>query len=383
MKTGIMGGTFNPVHMGHVNLARYCRDSAELHRLLIVPTGIPPHKQTTHMPDSAHRTAMLRLAFSDIAAAEISDIELIREGKSYTIDTLLEIKRRYPKDELYLIIGSDMLYTLESWHRAGEIKKLATVLTMPREPGELLRMREHKNTLIKAGWKIELCEGEAFAASSTEIRAGDMSALPHSVADYIAQNGLYGQNAADYPWDFDSYMAFTKQMLSPRRYEHSLNVAGRAEELALIHGADKNMCRIGGILHDLCKEMPIERQLQILTNSVTMTDKLLGSIKELPHVWHGFTAAAMLPGALNIHSRPILNAISFHTTARAAMSDTEMILYLADLTSSERDYPDAKKLRDISNNSLTDGVIFALRYFRENLKTVSELTKEAFSYYLK
>ena len=366
------------MHRGHVRLAQCCARSATLDKLLIVPTGTPPHKQADDMPDNAHRIAMLELAFADCELAQISRIEMQRTGKSYTLDTLLALRTLHPEDALYLIMGSDMFYTLESWHRAEEIRQLVTVLTMPREPGELSQLMAHGEHLTKAGWQVQVCAERAYTASSTQVRAGQTEALPDEVADYIAQNGLYGQDADAYPWDYAAYEALARQMLSPRRFEHSLNVADRAVELAARHGVRQNLCRVAGLLHDLCKEMPYQRQLQIIENSATMCDKTFLS---QPQIWHGYTAAAMLPDALNIRSRPILNAVRFHTTARRHDRYRDGS-YLADLTSQDRHYPDVEVLRALSDRSLQEGMVYALSYFRGSLKEVCEQTRQAFAYYL-
>lgn len=379
MKIGVFGGTFNPVHTGHVRLAGICSANAGLDKLLIIPAATPPHKTAVKIPDDEHRLEMLKIAFADTPNAEISDIELRRGGRSFTIDTLNILRDIYQGDELFLIVGSDMFYTLESWYLAEEIRPLATVLTMAREQNELLKLHEEQNRLDALGWKTVVFEEPPFVASSTEVRSGDLALVPDEIADYVAQNGLYGLDADSYPWDFDRYDKLARETLSEYRYYHSVCVAERAAELALRFGDSAAICRVAGILHDICKETPRELQLQLLSGSDKISDKTFMS---QPEIWHGYAAAEYIRRELNIKSRSILNAVRFHTTARAAMSLTEMIVYLSDLTSKDRDYPELEELRAITNESLRDGMITSLSYFRRTLSVFCDETKEAMNYYL-
>lgn len=380
MKIGMLGGTFNPVHTGHVNLGRVCAERAGLDKLLVIPTGLPPHKATAAgMPDDAHRLCMLDIAFGDVGAAEVCDLEMRRDGRSYTIDTLTALREKYPRDELFLIVGSDMFLTLESWHRAEEIKPMVTVLTMAREVGEQDSLMDERDRLRAAGWRCEVCEEPPYVASSTAVRAGEMNLVPVRVADYIAQNGLYGCDADEYPWNHARYEALARERLSEKRYVHSVNVMEQAVYLAGRYGGSVPLCRVAGMLHDICKESPREEQLQLLSGSDRIANKLFLS---QPHIWHGFAAAEYLRRALNITSRPILNAVRFHTTARADMSLTEIIVYLADLTSKERTYEGVAELRGLCDRSLTDGMVYALSYFRDTLDVASDETRGAFGFYL-
>ena len=118
MKIGIFGGTFNPVHQGHVHLAQQCVEELKLDKLLVIPTKQPPHKQVQELASGEHRAQMCRLAFAEIPQAQVSEMELHREGKSYTADTLTQLKQQFPQAQFYLIVGGDMFLTFHQIGRA-------------------------------------------------------------------------------------------------------------------------------------------------------------------------------------------------------------------------------------------------------------------------
>ena len=123
MRIGIYGGTFNPIHAAHVHLVREFIKRLSLDRVILIPTGTPPHKATHQLASGADRIEMCRLAAADIAECPVtvSDIEVLRTGKSYTADTMTELKAQYPDDELFLLMGEDMFCTVEKWYHPERI----------------------------------------------------------------------------------------------------------------------------------------------------------------------------------------------------------------------------------------------------------------------
>ena len=200
MKLGIYGGTFNPIHLGHVHLLKEFIRRLGLDKVLLVPTGTPPHKTAPDLASAEDRLFMCCLAAKEIAEApvEVSRIEIDRAGKSYTADTLKELSGQNPSDELNLLMGEDMFLTVDKWVRPAEICKLAILCVSPRSEdgmGRLLRQKQKLEELFAARCRIE--DIPYFPASSTEIRqlAGqgkDLSRLvPPEVEAYIAAHGLY------------------------------------------------------------------------------------------------------------------------------------------------------------------------------------------------
>ncbi len=191
-KTGIFGGAFNPVHNGHVRLAEEAVKQLKLKKLLIIPTFDSPHK-STKLADFDARMEMCRLAFGHIAGVEVSDIERRLGGKSFTINTIRELKRIYPDEQFFLLIGGDMLFGFEKWFKYESILNEAKVCAVARDNDSFVDMMEYANEL----GKVKVLPTKAIEVSSTEIRAKaangvDVSSLvPKAVADYIAEHKIY------------------------------------------------------------------------------------------------------------------------------------------------------------------------------------------------
>ena len=194
IKTGIFGGAFNPVHKGHVRLAEEAVKQLKLKRLLIIPTYDSPHKETKLIPFE-DRAEMCRRAFSHIEGAEISDIEVQLGGKSFTINTIRELKSRYPNEQFFLLIGGDMLFSFDQWYKYESILKETKVCAIARDNDSLVDMMEFANEM----GRIKVLPTKAIEISSTEIRSKvsigeDISELvPESVAEYISDKKLYSE----------------------------------------------------------------------------------------------------------------------------------------------------------------------------------------------
>ena len=142
-KIGIFGGTFNPVHNGHVLLARHYVQALGLQKLLVIPAKTPPHKLAPELAAEQLRLQMCALAFADLPQAQVSDLEICRPGKSYTIDTVYKLRQLYPQAQLYLLVGSDMFLSFTKWKDWQGILQEVTLCTAARNAGELSRLREY------------------------------------------------------------------------------------------------------------------------------------------------------------------------------------------------------------------------------------------------
>ena len=200
----MFGGTFNPPHSGHIAAACSCVEQLHLDKLLLVPTAIPPHKQLPVLTASpSQRLEMAALAATLIPNAEASDIELCRGGASYTKDTLEALHQKYPDDELWLIMGTDMFLTIENWRDPERIFSLASIAVMPRCDGDVDVLTKHSERLAKLYGTVSVVINEkSLTISSTDIRplikSGKISEyLPGKVYEYILENKLYGISGSD------------------------------------------------------------------------------------------------------------------------------------------------------------------------------------------
>lgn len=195
---GVYGGTFNPPHFGHVIAVKEARRMLGLDRVIVIPAAIPPHKRTPeNTPPAGQRYEMARIAFEDIEFAEVSDIEIMREGPSYTVDTLWQLHELYIGAELCLIVGADMFMTLHTWYMAEEIFSLCRVAALSRAAEQTGELKKQAGFLLERyGIVCEVLENPVVEISSSElrekIRNGEASRfLQPRVYDYIAEKGLY------------------------------------------------------------------------------------------------------------------------------------------------------------------------------------------------
>lgn len=199
-RIGILGGTFNPPHVGHRYLALEIKKKAALDKIIIIPAYVPPHKQAHDLKSGSDRLEMCRRTFTD-GFFEVSDCEIKRGGKSYTFDTLKELKKKYPNDELFLIIGSDMLLSFNRWYRWQDIALLARLCVISRESDvdfEALRSFAFETLgLDFADGGIIIADVPATEISSTKIRetvksGGDISGMvTDGVYEYIKEMRFY------------------------------------------------------------------------------------------------------------------------------------------------------------------------------------------------
>ena len=196
MKVAVYGGSFDPPHKGHKLLAQNLARQCGADKVVVIPTAMSPFKESSGAT-AADRYEMCRLAFSE-PLFDVSDIEIIRGGKSYTVDTLREVKKLYPQSQLYLFMGDDMFLSLDRWYKYEEILELSTIVAACRTT-DLEKLRDMKafakNTLNLTEDRFIICESIPIQISSTEIRNnlknGIDDYLEKDVSSYIKNRGLY------------------------------------------------------------------------------------------------------------------------------------------------------------------------------------------------
>ena len=194
----MLGGTFDPIHNGHIAAARAAMECAALDRVLLVPSAQPPHRAAAEAP-AAMRLEMCRLAVRGERGLEVSDVEIARGGASYTADTLEQLSKLYPDDRLFLILGWDAARLFSTWHKPEQVRRLATVVVVSRpgtpepDPDQLAQAGLDPNHLV-------LCLADTPDISASGLREalarGDSVAerLPREVELFVARHGLYGDN---------------------------------------------------------------------------------------------------------------------------------------------------------------------------------------------
>jgi len=200
MNIGIYGGTFNPIHCGHIHILNAFIDMLELSQIIVIPTAQPPHKTAQPLAPGADRLRMCEIAAGQMKAADVlvSDMELRRGGRSYSSDTLRELHAQYPEDSLHFLMGEDMFLTVENWHEAETVMRLAVLCASPRSADGFHRLREHAEFLETCyGARTRIADIPYMPVSSTEIRKkigrGEDVAwlLPPGVPAYIKKRKLY------------------------------------------------------------------------------------------------------------------------------------------------------------------------------------------------
>lgn len=361
MKIGIYGGTFDPPHLGHMEAARAAVAALGLDKLIFVPAKQPPHKQIAENSAAPEqRAAMTELMADGLllpGVAEVSDIELMRPGKSYTSDTLRELKERFPKDELWLLVGTDMFLTIQSWRESGQIMALAGIAAFARAESDSSETLEvHGKYLSEAcGARVRIIQlPQIRAISSTQVRRqGTGEGLWPPVWGYILRRGLYGVSRDMKNLNDADLRAVSYSMIRAKRIAHVQGTEEEAVRLARRWGANEEHARRAAILHDCTKYLELDEQLALCAKyGVALDEMERGAVKLL----HSKTGAAL---ARFVFGEPeeVWQAICWHTTGKADMTLLEKILYIADYMEPTRDFEGVEKLRELAYVDLDAAVL--------------------------
>jgi len=374
MRIGILGGTFNPVHSAHVQMARIARDEAALDLVLLMVAADPPHKRVEGEVPAAKRLEMVRLAAADEAKIEPSDLEIKRGGKSYTLDTLDELKALYPQAELSLIVGSDMLADLPNWHCPQDVLDRADVLCVPRVGLHLDERKIAGELALRYGARVQVLKGKAEQISSTQVRdlleAGRSVSglLPETVEQACYESGVY------FPADVRALQNKLRAALKPGRYRHVCGTMRAAAALSERWRQDPEKLRVAALLHDCAKCLdPLEQEV------------LSGDDTGIEAVYHAFAGAVLAKTEYGITDESILRAIRLHTTGDAGMTDFDAAVYAADLTEPTRTFPGVEDYRERVSRGIDGFMCYALRRVGEFIgrsdKALHPATQRALEYY--
>lgn len=380
MKIGIYGGTFDPPHLGHMEAARVAMETLSLDRLLIIPDREPPHKDlTVEAASPQQRLAMAALMADGLGPrAEASDLEICREGKSFTADTVEELHQAFPEDELWLLMGSDMFLTVQNWYQPERIFQYAGVAAFARheEDTEELFAQQSKfleetyharTTVVPLPQVKEIASRDLRRMLASEWTGGNVDPAQYlwtPVYGYILREGLFGTKA-DLKQLSDKHLrAISYAMVKAKRLPHIQGTEETAAALAAFWGVSPEKARRAAILHDCTKYWTLEQHLETCAKYGVELDELeCVSVKLL----HSKSAAAL---ARHVFAEPEeeCRAISAHTTGKPGMTTFDKILYLADYMEPTRDFDGVEELRRLVWEDLDRAMILGLEMSIEDLK---------------
>jgi nicotinate-nucleotide adenylyltransferase len=367
LRLGIYGGTFNPPHIGHVKAATAAAEQLLLDVLLVVPAGIPPHKALPQeTPTAEDRIELVSLSFAGLPCVRVSDLELKKEGISYTVETIDALKKEYAGADVFLIMGTDMFLTLETWKDAARLLGGVTSAVMSRgitEDRKIYSFAEKISRKYGAGTVV--ISNEAVAISSTDLRAmllrrEGAGLIEEAAYALIIRKRLYGAKP-----DFGWLRARAYEMLKPKRIPHVMGCEEEAVKLAARWGADGEDAREAAILHDITKHLELDDQLQLCRKYDIMTDNIEEQEVKL---LHSKTGAAVAKGIFGV-SDAVRDAIMWHTTGRADMTLLEKIIYIADYIEPTREFEGVDVLRRLAYSDLDLAVIKGLTMSIEDMRS--------------
>ena len=361
-RIGIYGGTYSPPHIGHLKAAEYAIEALGLDRLLLIPTGVSPHKAMSAGATSADRLEMLRLSAAGMEKAQVSDLEIRRQGSSYTVDTLRAIREENPGAELVLLMGTDMFVSFLNWREPESILALATLAVFCRgERGEQERIEAQKANLEAMGAKIRLVENPVNAISSTDLRRMLVFGcadpfLMRGVGDYIREKGLYGLDRDRKHLPMEALETEVIALMNPNRVAHVLGCRDTAVELARVYGENEVDAARAGLLHDITKAIDGPLQLTLCDEYGIVLDTFSRSFPKTLHALTGSLVADRIFG----ENENVVSAICHHTTGRANMTLLEKIIYIADYVEPNRDFPGVEEMRAMAYTDLDRAVLMGL-----------------------
>ena len=369
LNIGLYGGSFDPVHKGHVRVARAFVRQFKPEKLIVMPCRIPPHKEKRGEVSDHARFRMLEDTFAKDKKIEVSDYELKKDDVSYTVETLRELKKQYPDRRIYLIVGADMFLSLREWKDPEEIFRFCEPCVYRRGFFTFKKTLRYAAELERDyGVKTHFIIGLLTDVSSTAIRSAleeeSLSVeteLPKAVRRFINKTGAY--RSEDYR--LYVYRSESESLVEEKRFNHIIRVEKAAVALAERYGADVYKARAAALLHDVTKRKTHEEQLNMAREFGIIG---VEELEKSPKVAHAFTAAGYAEYVLGVGDTDILNAIRYHTTGRAGMSLLEKIIFLADGIEEGRAFDGVEEIRKAAFEDLDRAMLISLEMTRGKIE---------------
>lgn len=381
----LFGGSFDPVHNGHENILRTALEYKKFDKIIIMPIGSPGHKPSCKAP-FAVRKHLVELAFGDMGVEmEVSDFEGNSRQKSYSYITVDHLKNLYPGSKIYFIIGADSAINMHKWMNWQYLAQNVIFLVFDREEEANPRLLQAVENIQQYSPDTVIIKSKVFPVSSTQIRnlAGegqDITGLVDvKVQPLIEKYHLYSNDF--YEKNINTARLLIPLMLREKRAQHTYNVAKLAVELARMYGVDTQKAELAALLHDIMKQQPDDIMLHRARQS-DIIEKI--DSKPMP-VLHGFAAADYARREMGIEDEEILMAIKSHTCGRKNMTDIEKVIYLADMLSEERNFPEKEPLLALARQNLDIAMEQALKdsinWLKERGGEIDRDSYEALEYF--
>ena len=357
MRIGIMGGTLDPVHNGHIMIAQAALNALSLDGIMLLPAGDPPHKSNPIC--KMDRFEMARRAASVVEGMFACGIEIFREGTTYTVDTLRELHKRNPNTQWYYLIGADTLAVLDTWRDFAQVANLCRFVVVGRaeEDVDLTQIERLKSSY---GAEFIALPVNGPATSSTDVRsriargASVDGMLPETVEAYIREKGLYLCN-----FSHELLLEKLKQMIKPSRLAHTLGVAETARRLASRYGIDPARAELAALLHDCAKSMPDEAMLQCISEHIADSDD---DERATSCVLHAPAGSVLAQTVFGVQDPEILSAIRKHTIGDEFMSPMDALIYTADFIEPGRtSFPGLEEVRALAERDLYAAMVGCAR----------------------
>lgn len=365
-RIGVMGGTFDPPHYGHLAAAQAALTAFKLEKVLFVPASYPPHKNVEQTRTAHHRYAMTQLAVAGNPQFEVSRVEIDRSGPSYTIDTIRLLQKEYADAILFFICGADMALDLPTWYDVDSLLGACQFVAVARPGYDLTQLANKLGPLYhkhSANLHVLNVPGVDIAATDIRLRLQQGESVrylvPDAVLEYAVNQGIYREPLAENQVlpAAEDLSEWVQKRLSSERYEHTCRVVAEALRLATIHGLDAQTVQTAAWLHDCTRELPVAVQLK-LVNAFGIV--LADIMHQSQGLLHAETAAIVAQSEWNITQIDVLNAIRFHTTGRSGMSDLEKVVFLADYIEPGRCFPQVVEVRQLADRNLNAAMLQAL-----------------------
>lgn len=391
-RVGIFGGTFHPIHYGHLIIAENACEQFDLEKVIFMPTGHAPHKEYAGSGMDKHRCRMVELAIADNPLFEISYREVISSSINYTYQTLHRLNEEFPDTAFYFILGADSLFDFHLWRHPELICKEAVILAAVRDDLNESRVDaqiESLTTQLQA--EIHRLNTPNFNVSSKIIRERIRNSqtirylTPDPVAQYIVRNRLYDYTDTKIKqMKYKEIQNELKRTLKKDRYQHTIGVVKTAVELAEIYGCSRKKAKYAALLHDCAKYLSDEEKIKMCRK-----DNIPISPAEMsnPSLLHAKCGVIIAKDTYGIEDSDILHAIMVHTTGVPDMSLLDQIVFTADYIEPGRDRaPHLKELRKLARTDLSQAVYQILEdtvsYLRtHNAEEMDPTTVAAYEFY--